>query len=358
MQDGQNYRSAQGVGTGWVQADLLAVLAYVVLADAVFLTGSHSQLATVVLGLPLVGFLPGYVLVATLFPRAVAARATEEADAAAAGWLADPIGHRGLSGFERFALSIGASVALLPVLGLAVAVLPVALSASTLLGALTVFVFAGAIAGVVRRLQVPADERYRFDLAGRAAAFRSWLVGDGLVDLGVNLALSIAILVAFSAMAYAVAVPGDSNAYTTFYVGTPNGTDQSGGSVSPSELTACGYPTNLSVGDSARLVTVVENHEGQSAEYTMVATLDHVRTDGNDTTVTDSREIVRRQATLQPGQEWLVPHDIRPRRAGDNVRVSYYLYRSNAPSDPSADSAYRNLRLWLNVTGPGNATAG
>ncbi len=77
-------------------SDLLFVVGLVVLTDIfVLIPVLNESFIRTVLGLPLVLFLPGYALLAMLFPTKT-----------------------GLEGIERAALSIGMSVAIVPLIGL------------------------------------------------------------------------------------------------------------------------------------------------------------------------------------------------------------------------------------------------
>ena len=76
----------------------------------------------IILGLPLVLFLPGYALIATLFPQ--------KGD---------------LDGIERIALSFGLSIAITPLLGLALNYTPFGIRLTPILTILSVFTIALAI---------------------------------------------------------------------------------------------------------------------------------------------------------------------------------------------------------------------
>src|SRR5659263_694396 len=79
-----------------VPSDLLIVMELVLLTDIFVLTpGLSESVLRNILGLPLVLFLPGYALIAALFPA--------KSD---------------LDGIERTALSFGLSIAVVPLMGL------------------------------------------------------------------------------------------------------------------------------------------------------------------------------------------------------------------------------------------------
>ena len=91
----------------------------------------------VVLGLLLVLFLPGYSLIAALFPR-----------------------KDDLDGIERIALSFGLSIAVVPLLGLALNYTPFGIRLVPILVVLSVFTVSLAVVACVRRLGLPEADRF------------------------------------------------------------------------------------------------------------------------------------------------------------------------------------------------------
>jgi len=91
----------------------------------------------VLLGLLLVLFLPGYSLIAALFP------AKDDLD-----------------GIERIALSFGLSIAVVPLLGLALNYTPFGIRLVPVLVVLSMFTVSLAVVAGVRRLGLPEGERF------------------------------------------------------------------------------------------------------------------------------------------------------------------------------------------------------
>ena len=85
----------------------------------------------IILGLPLVLFLPGYALIAALFPR-----------------------KDNLDGIERIALRFGLSIAVVPLLGLALNYTPFGIRLSPILIVLSVFTISLALGAYVRRNRI------------------------------------------------------------------------------------------------------------------------------------------------------------------------------------------------------------
>ena len=118
-------------------ADLAAAVAWTLLTLlSVYLPVVNETPLRVVFGLPLVLFIPGYVLIAALFPR------NDDLD-----WL------------ERVALSFGLSIAVVPLIGLVLNYTPWGIRLDPVLAALSLFVIAMAAAATARRLGLPAEDR-------------------------------------------------------------------------------------------------------------------------------------------------------------------------------------------------------
>lgn len=316
------------------------VLAWV-LAGATYLAvaiGAPTPIRVVVAGVALFS-LPGYVLVAILFPH--------RGPVAAPGRLSSLRGLDSVTARERFALSFGLSLAMLPVLGIAIALSPWGYSAGTVAAAFAIFVALGGLIAAVVRRRLPPEDRFRIPLARWAGEFRGALWTGSATERALNAVVLASIVVGLLAVGGAVAVPQGGETFTDFAV---LGEDEVG------DLVAGNFPEELAPDESASLVTAVENHEGETTDYTVVVTAEQRGGDAANRTV----ELQRYEATVDPGERWTHRHELQPGPAvsepadaggsGSDVRVDYYLYRGDAPDDPGAESAYRHLFLWLSVT--------
>jgi uncharacterized membrane protein len=320
--------------------DVVATLALVGLCAGVVSAGATGPLRAV-LGGVLVLLLPGYALTTLVFPAASGAReAGRDRPVLSA---ADP-GRASLSFVERVAVGIGLSVALVPLYGYLLGA-----SGREFLTGPVVAVTAGAAAaflalGGVRRLRVDDDRRYVVPLGGVVRAAGAVRAQSG-TKRALNVALAGAVVLATVVVTFALVSPVDGTEYTQVSVLTEN---ENG------TLVAAGYPENITVGESAELVLLVENYERETASYTVVVQLQRVGPNG---TVTEWRELDRFSNTVEPGGEWRKPHRLSPTMTGRNLRVAYLLYRGDAPASPSIESSYRHLTLWTDVTRGGFADA-
>lgn len=321
-------------GTVGLAVEALLVVAALAVFGAAALTLPPGPTRVVVVLLGLL-WLPGYAITTLVFPKRVVDRParTRRLGRTETG------SRRGtLTGAQRAGLSLGLSVAVLPIVGVAIVASPLALSVQVVLAAIagfTVLVFA---LGLVRRVRKREESRYVLPLS----AFRR-TVGAGFegstLDVGLNVLLVLVLVVASAGFLGAVALPQDQTNYTRVSLLTEN---------NQGNLVASGYQTNLTVGQSAEYVLEVANHEDGPATYTVVVEQQQVGENGN---VVRSAEIDRYQRNLGENVTWQLRHELRPTFAGDNMRYTYLVYRGEPPDDPSVDSAYRHLTLNINVSG-------
>ena len=122
--------------------DLALVILFTLLCIPFVLIPPLNEISPIriILGLPLVLFLPGYSLIAALFPR-----------------------KDDLDGIERIALSFGLSIAITPLLGLALNYTPFGIRLSPVLIVLSIFTISLAIGAYVRRNRIPEEDRFMVD---------------------------------------------------------------------------------------------------------------------------------------------------------------------------------------------------
>jgi uncharacterized membrane protein len=285
-------------------------------------------------GAPLVFVLPGYAFVAALFPAR--ASRVDALDASVTSRLRSRLRQRGVDATERVALSIGAGFVILPVVGLVLSVLPEGFSTFSVVGALSGFVFVAAAVAVVRRARLPAERRFSVSLRATTAAVTSGLAGATLPETTVNVALALSVVAAAGAFGYVAVAPQPTGHYSDLSVLTES---------SDGDLVAAGYPETLG-GDAPALVVRVENREGETRTYVVVAQLQRVAADG---TVTERRRIETFEPTLEPGETWTTRHRPDPSATGTDLRLTYLLYRGDPPSTPTRGNAYRDVHLWVDA---------
>lgn len=287
----------------------------------------------IALGVLFVFFVPGYALTALLFP---AARPDGNPGAAdGRGGLVSP--------FEMVVLSVGLSIATVPLVGLLLSATEWGVGQGTVLGALTLFVVLAVVVAAIRRSRLAAGERFSVDygaLADRLAAITTLRSGGPSSTL--NLFVAVALLVSMGLTGAALAGAPDGERYTEFYLLSAN---------DAGELVADDYPRTLSVDEPTTLYVGIGNHEGQPTDYTVLVLLQAVEPTGGNDSVTESVVIDRYETRVEPGDREVEARSLRadPSLTGERLRLTFLLYAGPPPAEQTIETAYSTTHIWVEV---------
>lgn len=297
---------------------LLDLLGAMVLTGvAAFTVFTMSGPVRALLVLPVILFVPGYVVLAALYPRRQVERK------GSAGGIAGRIGPDGvdyveLGASERFSLSLALSLVVVGVLAFALNFVT-GLYATPLMVGIAGVVGVFAVLAALRRSLVDSEARGRLPIPTRTnapvnATF-AVLMGVALVTLAASGALA------------AFASPADED-LTEFYL---TGQNPEG------EWTTQAADDAVANGETVRVG--ITNDEGHQQEYTVVVVSQTV--EGGE--VTGREELAREQVTVANGETGTVEYS----GGGGGNRVVFYLYDGDAPSNADRDSAYLTTQVWL-----------
>lgn len=298
-------------------ADLVVVGLSVALVIVATLPVLENSLFGTVVHTIFVGFVPGYALVAALFPNA---------------------GGR-ITRLERFALSIAASCGLLGIVAGGRFMSSVMVSTTAVVGVLAIVTITLLVVATIRRSALPPSERFGRSTTtwiGLLVPFGSGRSGGDLLS---TVAFGFVVVFVLSSAAYAM-VPVQENGYTELYL------LQEGGNDPVSEE----YPTELTAGEEQPLVVGIGNEEGTTTTYTVVAQLQAVETEGSQLNVQSVTELDRFEVSLQDGETVETEHAVTPEQSGQDLRLTYLLYVEDPPESPSEENAYRSTYVWVDVT--------
>lgn len=314
-----------------VPIDLVALVAYVVFASATVTVGVGGTVVGFLVGSLLVFFVPGYAVIAALFPRRPQNR---DAGEGAIG-LSLTAAHDGVLARERLALSFGLSVTLIPLAAVTLGALGIRLTTESVLATVWVVVVLGVVVGTARRLAVPAQERFDPLAVAQQTGTERFFGGDAVTRV-LTVCLCIAVVAALGSLTVALAGPTQSMSYTSASLLTESASG---------EYVAGGYPTNGTVGESNSLVVEVTNHHDSAANYTVVARLQRV--DGG--TVLASETLRRQSQRVAVNETWTYDHTVTPTMAGQDLRLAYYVVRGPMPDTVDDGTADKVLYLRIDV---------
>lgn len=298
--------------------------------------GTDAIALRAIVGVPLLFFLPGYALLSCLFPRGEAT-ATARVD-----WAerTDPLAtfrRRGLGWRERVALSFGVSLVLPGPVAVALSVAGLTLSTAVVAATLVGWTVGWTVLGAIRRYRVAPNRRFAVPRVGVGALLDRDGPSRTTVDVALDVGLAALIVLALAGTGYAALAPNNAESFASVTILSPTG---------DGDLVANGYPETLA-GDDRELVVRVANHEGTETAYTVVAAVETVRP-GSDGGAAASTDVVGRASeAVAAGGTWKWRHELPRRPVTRPTRVTYYLYRGDAPETPDRSSAHRHASFWV-----------
>ena len=277
--------------------DLLIVIIWTIFTLIFVLTPFlEGTFIRTILGLPMVLFFPGYVLIAALFP-----------------------GKNGIEIVERIALSLGLSIAFVPILGLllnftfGIRLIPILLILCT-------YTIVMSLVAAMRRRELPADERFYFPIPKISEIINNELHGNkGKSDKILTGILIFTLFLAIGIIFFVVITPKVGERFTEFYI-----LDSSGKTGD--------YPVNLKLNFPENVRVGIINHEYVLINYSIQVKL-------NDNILTSESIGLNHNDTWEKNMTFV------PDREGTNMKLGFLLFNSNNFTEP-----YRELHLWVNVT--------
>jgi uncharacterized membrane protein len=290
----------------------------------------------VVFGFLFVLFVPGYAILAALFPMAAEQDGPSSEETTTA-----MLPSRGISPVERGTLSIAVSIATVIILGLGIELSPWRIRLTSVFGAIGSATLVATVVAAWRRRQLHPDRRLTVPLSAWYQTVRNRIVDPPTrADAVLNVALVLAVVFATWGIGYGTADPNEGSLTTVSLLAEqPDG-----------EFGVGNYRTNVSAGESRRLALVVTNREYESVNYAIVVQLQRIRETGNGTSVSGDQQLDRTTLTLAHNQSRRVTQSVTLQEPG-TYRLNFLVYRGSAPEDPEISNAYREVHLWLNVTG-------
>jgi uncharacterized membrane protein len=286
-----------------IPSDIQVVIALVLLTCIFIMipTLSNTPIRTA-LGLPMVLFLPGYALIAALFP------AKDDLD-----------------GIERFALSFGLSIAVVPLIGLALNYTPWGIRLYPILISLSAFTIIMCVIAVFRRNSLPEDDKFTVPFHSAYVSLKEEISKkpENKLDRILTILLVLSIVASIVTLAYVVVTPKEGEKFTEFYILGPEGM-------------ADGYPTELQLGQNGTVIIGVVNHEYADTEYSIELMLE------NNSQQMDQELL---HITLPHNETWEKEVTFTPTSAGEDMKLQFLLYKDKKMTEP-----YRDLHLWINVS--------
>jgi uncharacterized membrane protein len=293
----------------WVAATILAI----------YLPFLNESPIRGVLTLPAILFLPGYCLIAALFP-----------------------GESDIDFIERIALSFGLSIAVVPLIGLGLNFTPWGIRLEPIVVSLTLFMLAMILVAQYRRSLLPAEERFRIPFRESVSTIREAITSEkgNRIDRILTMVLVLAFLIAILTTVYVIVVPKQGERFTEFFI---LGEGQK----------AADYPYQINIRQKYPLYIGVGNHEYRPVTYTIESW--GVLMESDNTTnvphIITMDPLWKQTVTLAHNETVTIPYTLSVEKSGYN-RIEFLLFNESVPLSRGLDrvnASYRDLHLWVSV---------
>jgi uncharacterized membrane protein len=242
------------------------------------------------LALVLLLFLPGYMLIAAMFPG------------------------RDISGIERFTLSIGLSIAITVFDGFAISLTVWRFRPISIVVSLTLIILFFVIITYFMRKRLPLEQRFVPD---PRPFIESLNTKEKMTDTEKALIIAMvgSIIIAGGMLIYANLTFEDEK-FTTLYILGP-------------DRKAEGYQTNLSFSEPATTIVGVENYEYAPVNYTLQVVL-------------DGMVLAKEEIQLDHKEKWEGNITYIPDVMGQKMKLEFLLFKDGGTE------IYRSVYLWVN----------
>ena len=294
-------------------ADLTLIVIWLAASIVVSFLPIFDQMSlTVVLAIPVVLFIPGYCLIAALFPKN------------------DDIGFS-----ERIALSFGLSIAVYAIVALGLQFISGELQLGFTLLSVSLLTSVMVLVAHYRRAILPAEERFSMPFSEIASAIRKGIFppGSDRVDRLLSVMLVLVIIVALTTTIYVIASPKESEHFSEFFILGEN-------------KMATDYPSQIITGQNYPMFIGVGNHEYRNMSYTIETWTALTEFDNmtNSTTILVMDPLDQQSLTLAHNETVTIPYTLNLNKTGYN-RVEFLLFNETIPGPEVTGSDRINARL-------------
>ena len=276
-----------------VEKDLLLINALSITLVLAVILVPDSPLRTI-LGIPFVLFFPGYTLIGALFP-----------------------GKNDLGELERLALSIGLSLAVVPLVGLALNYTPWGIRLYPIITSLFILTLLLSIVSNYRRSKLHTEQKFNLSIPIKMPKWNTMHRSDKLFAVG----FLAAIIVIGGLTVYLVSAPKIGERFTEFYLLGSNGK-------------IADYPVNLTLGENGTVTIGITNHEYETVTYSITISLDNQTLETID------------NVRLSNEMNWSQNYTFTPKVAGEKMNLDFQLYKEGMVEP------YSSLQLWITVRPP------
>jgi len=291
----------------WLAAGILTI----------YLPSLNETPVRFVFTLPLLLFIPGYCGIAALFPK-----------------------DKDLTFIERFVLSIGLSIVVVPLICFGLNFTPWGIRLDPVVLSLTLFSLVMMVIAWYRRTLLPVPERYTMPFSAIAGGVQKEVfpADTSRTERILSAVLASAILMLILVTVFVLTVPIPGEQFTEFFILGEN-------------RTVADYPDLTRPGQNNSMYVGVANHEYQDITYTIETWM--LRTEFDNVTNTFRIKVMdpheRLSITLAHNEKTIIPYNLSYNKTGYN-RVEFLLFGEHVPGfevngSDRINASYRELHL-------------
>jgi uncharacterized membrane protein len=302
--------------------DLILILLWLSAAIiTIYLPLLNATPVRYVFTIPVMLFIPGYCLIAALFPKG------GEIDL-----------------FERIILSIGLSIAVVPLIGLGLNFTPWGIRLEPIVLTLTLFTLVMILIAHYRRALLPSEKRFRIRFHAIEGTIRECMVPseENGIDHLLSVILALVVIFAIITTVYVIVAPKEGERFSEFYILGENRMNAD-------------YPDQIFPGINYPMFIGVGNHEYRNMTYTIETWATQTEFDNltNSTTILTMDPLDRSSLVLSHNETLEIPYNLSVKKTGYN-RVEFLLFNETIPGpdvigNDRINASYRALNLWITV---------
>jgi uncharacterized membrane protein len=308
--------------------DLILCLlsSFILIPIAIF---NLNEIIRIILGLPFIFFIPGYILIFALFP-------TKKTDV-------------GINFIERIALSIGFSIAIVPTIGLGLNYTTTGIQLESLFLCIFLFIIGFGVLGLYRWFNLDLSDRHIVEID------ISQLKSKGKLDFFLNILLIFSLVIVIVTVTYVLVTPKQKEKITEFFL------------LGPGENSTI-FTRSFSTAEYYSVKIGIANHEYETIDYTIEVWLVN-QTEFDNKTITQNmwfldKILIRLDHSdidinkiKENSLEY--PYSFNLNKTG-SFKLMFLLFKTST-IDYSKDldykdiagekinSAYRETHLWINI---------
>jgi uncharacterized membrane protein len=291
---------------------------------SIFFPDLNESFFRLILSLPLILFIPGYLLMAVLFPR-----------------------NTDIDTDERLIFSIGISVTITPLIGLFLNYTTWGIRLNSIITGVTTVIIAFIILATIRRSHIPPESRYTVPILNAVQMIqeeqRVWRRSrkDRILTVACIFSIGLVIL----SVILVSMIPKEDEKFTEFYILGEN-------------RTADSYPRMIFPDKQYSLYYGIGNREYRDVNYTVEIYLVGYPENSSLSGQSQLPDIALKTDNLHltHNQTSIIPFVFMVNETKYN-RLDFLLFDENVPNpgvtgQNRMNTSYRSLHLWLNVTQP------